>query len=54
MKFVPEPRSGGVYAVYRLTYRGHGGWHILSAGPLAVLVKRYVSPLGQESFFELL
>ena len=54
MKYAPEVFGGSVWAVYRMTYRGHGGWHILSAGPLADLAKRYVSHLGKESFFELL
>ncbi len=54
MKFAPEPISAGHYVVYRMTYRGHGGWHLLSAGPLGALAKRYVSHLGKESFFELL
>lgn len=54
MKFAPEPLSPGDYAVFRMTYRGHGGWHILTGGPLAALAKRYVGHIGKESFFELL
>jgi len=54
MKFAPEPISAGHYVVSRMTYRWHGGWHILSAGPLAALAKRYVGHLGKDSFFELL
>jgi hypothetical protein len=54
MKFAPEPISAGVYVVHRMTYGGHGGWHMLSAGPLAALARRYVGHLGKESFFELL
>jgi len=54
MRFSPEPLSPGAYAVYRMTYRGRGGWHILGAGPLAAMAKRYVPHIGKESFFELL
>jgi len=54
MKFVPEGVRGGVWVAYRMTYRGHGGWHILSAGRLPELARRYVGHIGKESFFELL
>jgi hypothetical protein len=52
MRFSPD--APGVYAVYRMTYRGQGGWHILSAGPLAAMAKRFVAHIGKESFFELM
>jgi hypothetical protein len=54
MKFGPEVLGGDTWVAYRMTYRGHGGWHILSAGPLASLVRRYVGHIGKESFFELM
>jgi len=52
MRFSPD--ALGVYAVYRMTYRGRGGWHILGAGNLAAMARRYVTHIGKESFFELL
>jgi len=54
MRFSPEPLGAGIYAVYRMTYRGHGGWHLLSAGPVAAVAKRYVGHIGRESFYELI
>jgi hypothetical protein len=44
----------GQYLAYRMTYRGRGGWHSLSHGPLATLVKKYVPHLGRQSFFDLI
>lgn len=52
MRFSPD--AAGVYAVYRMTYRGQGGWHSLAAGPLAAMAKRFVAHIGKESFFDLM
>ena len=55
MKFEPElqgkPRD---YAAFRMTYRGHGGWMLLSAGQLGPLTRKLLPHIGRESFFELL
>jgi hypothetical protein len=53
MKFVPSPQPG-VYSVYRMTYRGDGGWSWpLASGPLHKLLKRYLRHVGTDQFFEL-
>lgn len=53
MKFVQE--SGDCdYTVYRMTYRGDGGWsYPLGCGALPKLLRRFLSHLGTEEFFEL-
>lgn len=52
MKFELE---GDDYAVFRMTYRGEGGWsYPLDAGQLDELAKEYVSHIGAEQFFELM
>jgi hypothetical protein len=52
MKFVP---AEGQYAVYRMTYRGDGGWSWpLAFGEIQTLVKRYLGKVGTDDFFELL
>jgi hypothetical protein len=52
MKF---EREGDEYAVYRMTYRGEGGWsYPLGAGTLGALVKKYVRHIGTDEFFELM
>jgi len=54
MKFMPCPEPGE-YSVYRMTYRGGGGWSWpLASGPLHKLVKRYLRHVGTDEFFELL
>jgi hypothetical protein len=54
MKFVPCPERGE-YSVYRMTYRGRGGWSWpLASGPLHKLLKRYLRHVGTDEFFELL
>lgn len=51
MKF--KKTSDG-YAVYRMTYRGEGGWsYPLDGGELGTLVRKYVPPIGTDAFFEL-
>ena len=53
MKFVLE--EPGIYTVYRMTYRGEGGWSWpLASGTLSRVVKKYVKHVGTEEFFELL
>lgn len=53
MKLVLE--EPGIYTVYRMTYRGDGGWSWpLASGSLNRLVKKYVKHVGTEEFFELL
>lgn len=48
-------REGDEYAVYRMTYRGEGGWsYPLDAGKLKVLAKRYLRHIGTNEFFELM
>lgn len=52
MKFV---REGDGYSVYRMTYRGEGGWsYVLDTGKLGALAKKYVRHVGTEEFFELM
>lgn len=42
------------YAVFRMTYRGDGGWsRALARGPLGSLVPEYLKTLGTPAFFEL-
>ncbi len=53
MKFEPDVHAKGTYIVYRMAYRGEGGWHLLSAGSLGKLASRYVWPIGTDEFFEL-
>lgn len=44
----------GQYAVFRMTYRGDGGWSwALDRGPLGSLVPKYMNKLGTSAFFEL-
>jgi hypothetical protein len=54
MKFERQP-GGDTYDVFRMTYRGHGGWsYPLTSGRLAALVRRFVPKVGTEEFFELM
>ena len=54
MKFVLAEEPGH-YAVYRMTYRGYGGWSWpLSVGPLDKLVRKYLKHVGTEEFFGLM
>jgi hypothetical protein len=54
MRFVPLP--DGAYALFRMTYRGEGGWSRweLDRGPLDRLASRYLKQIGTSAFFELL
>jgi hypothetical protein len=52
MKF---EREGDAYAVYRMTYRGEGGWsYMLGLGKLGALVSKYARHIGTDEFFELM
>ena len=52
MKFEIE---GDHYVVFRMTYRGHGGWsYPLASGKLDALVKKFLPVLGTEKFFDLI
>jgi hypothetical protein len=54
MKFVPL-RERNEYSVYRMTYRGDGGWSWpLASGSLHELLKRFLGRVGTNEFFELL
>ncbi len=51
MKFEPQ---GNQYVVFRMTYRGHGGWsYPLTSGKLATLVRQMIPSIGTDKFFEL-
>jgi len=51
MRLVP---GGGQYALFRMTYRGSGGWSwALDRGPLEKLAAKYLKQLGTAGFFEL-
>jgi len=53
MKFVPQ-RPGSTYEVYRMTYRGDGGWsYPLAWGSLHDLLQRFLGPVGTDEFFDL-
>jgi hypothetical protein len=50
-----EADDSRTYAVFRMAYRGDGGWsYPLDVGPLGKLVSRYVRHVGTEGFFELM
>jgi hypothetical protein len=51
LRFAP---IDGQYAVFRMTYRGDGGWSwALAHGPLDRLAPKYLNTLGTSAFFEL-
>jgi hypothetical protein len=51
LRFAP---IDGQYAVFRMTYRGDGGWSwALAHGPLDSLAGEYLKALGTPAFFEL-
>jgi hypothetical protein len=53
LKFVPC--GAGNYSVYRMTYRGQGGWSWpLASGPLAKLAMQFVGKIGTDAFFDLM
>lgn len=43
----------GNYAIHRRCFRGGMDWLLLSYGPIAALVNKYIKHIGKESFFEL-
>ena len=47
----PESRE---FSVYRMCYRGEGGWMYLDFGALDVLAKKTMPHLELESFYELM
>ena len=49
-----DSAAPGVYATHRRYYSGKGGWHMLSMGPLAKLVRAYTGAIGTDRFFELM
>lgn len=52
MKF---EREGDHYVVFRMTYRGDGGWsYPLDSGTLPELIKKVVAKVGTEKFFDLM
>jgi hypothetical protein len=53
MRLVPIPH--GHYALFRMTYRGEGGWSrwALGRGSLDGLASKYVKEIGTAAFFEL-
>ena len=53
MKFERFGEAAGAYIAVRRCYSGDGGWSPLSAGSLAVIAKKYVRHIGQDSFFEM-
>ncbi len=54
MKFERTHSSVAPYVVFRMTYRGDGGWHLLSTGELSELVRGYVRHIETDEFYELL
>jgi hypothetical protein len=56
LRFVlDDPGLAHVPRVERMTYRGDGGWSWpLGSGKIGKLAKRYLSHLGEESFFDLM
>lgn len=45
----------GDYVIYRMTYRGSGGWsYPLGGGALDKVVRKYVPKIGTDAFFELM
>ncbi len=54
MKFERTQSIDAPYAAFRMTYRGDGGWYMLSTGELSELVESYVGHIGTDEFFELL
>jgi hypothetical protein len=51
LRFAP---IDGEYAMFRMTYRGDGGWSwALAHGPIGSLASKYLKTLGTPAFFEL-
>lgn len=49
------PIDDGQYALFRMTYRGEGGWSrwALDCGLLDRLASKYLKQIGTSAFFEL-
>lgn len=54
LKFVLDDSESREYSVYRMCYRGEGGWMLLDFGPLDVLAKKTMPHLELDSFYELM
>ena len=54
LKFVLDDPVSRVYSVYRMCYRGEGGWMYLDSGALDVLAKKTMPHLELDSFYELM
>lgn len=54
LKFVLDDPESRVYSVYRMCYRGEGGWMYLDSGALEILVEKTMPHLELESFYELM
>lgn len=51
MKFEPDGKG---YAVFRMTYRGEGGWSWpLATGRLNEVARKFIQHIGTDEFFEL-
>ena len=53
LKFVLDDPESRMYSVYRMCYRGEGGWMYLDSGTLDVLAKKTMPHLALESFYEM-
>jgi hypothetical protein len=49
------PLDGRQYALFRMTYRGEGGWSpwAIARGTIAALASKYLPYLGTQAFFDL-
>lgn len=54
LKFVLDDPESREFTVYRMCYRGEGGWMLLDFGTLDVLAKKTMPHLELESFYELM
>ena len=54
LKFVLDDPESRAYSVYRMCYRGEGGWMYLDSGTLDVLAKKTMPRLELDSFCELM
>ena len=54
LKFVLDDPENRVYSVYRMCYRGEGGWMFLDYGTLESLAKKTMPHLELDSFYELM
>lgn len=54
LKFVLDDPESREFTVYRMCYRGEGGWMYLDSGTLDVLAKKTMPHLELESFYELM